>query len=337
MIATFAERKATILALAMLFASGSALAQSTPAEPPARTQIWHQPPPRPGSDSSWLPQPILHTAGEVLEFTPESLRVDSGEPGASEAERRREDSLELIASERVVWIEPGWTTTSARQGMEAFEAGRYGESIPLLLEAVRDRPPVWQQQWLTGHMALAAAEAGRYPAALELIAQLSRSRPPTPMLCLLPIRWTARAADASAVAAARSQLDAAEPEVRLVAASWMLGSTGDRTAAERTLRELSSDDAHPWLARLADCVLWRRTAVPQIEAAAAGWLKKIDQLPISLQGGPLLCAADRLAAAGQGERARELALAAALLHRHPRPIAEEARAAAQLPSRSPSP
>lgn len=306
-------------------------AQVAAQSPPARTQIWHQPPPRPSSDSQWLPQPILQTTGEIVDFTAEILRVDERGADADEESDRRRDEVTSIATERIVWIEPAWTDESARQGMAAFAAGRYDESIPHLLQAVRNRPPVWQQQWLTGHMALAAAEAGRYPAALELVGQLGRSRPPTPMLCLLPIRWTARGADASAVAAARSSLDAAEPEVRLVAASWMLGSAGDRAAAERTLQGLSTDTQNPWIARLAEAVHWRRTPVPQIEAASAGWSEKIDRLPISLQGGPLLCAADRLAAAGFGDRARELYLAAALLHRYPRPIAEEARANAELP------
>lgn len=309
--------------LVILMLSGAPAAGQAPTP---QTQLWHQPPPRPSSASEWLPQPILQTSGEIVEFTAETLRLKSPETKTGETAKRAGDEVTAIAADRLVWIEPAWSDESARQGMEDFQAGRYGESIPHLLQAVRARPPVWQQQWLTGHMAMAAAESGRYPATLELVGQLARSRPPTPMLCLLPIRWTARPMDASAVAAARASLDATEPAVRLVAASWMLGSAGDRAAAERTLLGLSNDAQHPWIARLAEAVRWRRTPVPQIEAASTEWMEKIDQLPISLQAGPLLCAADRLAAAGFGERAGELYLAVAMLHQHPRPVADEARA-----------
>ena len=41
--------------------------------------------------------------------------------------------------ERIVWIEPLWSDPEARQGMEDFQAGRYEDSIPRLLQAIRER------------------------------------------------------------------------------------------------------------------------------------------------------------------------------------------------------
>lgn len=283
-------------------------------------RVWHEPPPRPSGASTWLPQPIHETAGTIAQMAGDTLRMESPS----------EDKPVYIAVDRIVWIEPAWSSPEAREGMQAFEERRYAESIPQLLKAVQLGPPPWQQQWLSAHLAMAATEANRHPAALELVGQLDRSGMPLPMLALLPIRWTSRPVEPAAVASARERIDAAEPAVRLVAASWLLSNTATRTRAERTLEALATDAANPWIARLAEAVLWRRTPVPRIESDAPGWLEKIDRLPIALQGGPLLCAADRLEAAGHGEQARELYLAAALLHRHPRPVADEAREAAQL-------
>lgn len=303
---------------------------STRAQSPAETlggagdplvdRVWHQPPPPPSGASRWLPQPIIETTGTIAQLAGETLQMESA---------AEDQPPTYIAVDRILWIEPAWSVAPAREGMQAFEEGRYEEAIPQLLEAVRAGPPPWQQQWLSAHMAMAAHETGRYPAALELVAQLDRSGMPMPIFALLPIRWTSRPVEAPAVMAARERIDAAEPAVRLVAASWMLSSPATRGQAERTLDALSIDGQHPWIARLADAVRWRRTPVPQIEAEASGWLAKIDQLPIALQGGPLLCAADRLDAAGHGDQARELFWAAALLHRQPRPVADKARAAAQ--------
>lgn len=307
------------IAVTLLPAAAAGQTAEVPLEPVDR--IWHEPPSRASNASTWLPQPIIETAGAIEQMTVETLRVD----GPSD-----DDSPTTIAVDRIVWIEPAWNSSQAREGMQQFEAGRYAEAIPPLLEAVRLGPPAWQQQWLSAHMAIAAHETSRYPAALELVGQLERSGMPVPMLALLPIRWTSRPVEPPAVQAARARVNAAEPAVRLVAASWLLSNTATRAQAERTLDALVVDSERPWVARLAEAVRWRRTPVPQIEAEAPGWLAKIDRLPIALQGGPLLCAADRLEAVGRGEQARELYLAAALLHRHPRPVSDEARAAAEV-------
>lgn len=312
-------RWAPLVVATMLLLPAAAWGQTADESLQRVDRVWHQPPPRPSGASMWLPQPIIETSGAIVQMTDETLQVES----------RSDDKPTNIAVDRIVWIEPAWASAEAREGMEGFAAGRYGEAIPRLLQAIRSGPPLWQQQWLTAHMAMAAYEAQRYPAALELVGQLERSGAPMPMLALLPIRWTSGSIEAPAVIAARARIDAAEPSVRLVAASWLLSNTATRARAERTLDQLAVDTANPWVARLAEAVRWRRTAVPRIEADAPGWLEKIDRLPIGLQGGPLLCAADRLDAVGRGEQARELFLAAALLHRHPRPIADEARAAVE--------
>lgn len=129
----------------------------------------------------------------------------------------------------------------------------------------------------------------------------------------------------SAVAAARQVLTSPHSEVRLVAASWLLSEPNERELAERTLEALSKDRSQPQLAALATVVRWRRTPVPQIEKLSEEWLRNIDRLPIALQGGPLICVADRLQAAGAAEKARDLWLTVLVLHRLPKPLNDVAR------------
>jgi hypothetical protein len=222
-------------------------------------------------------------------------------------------------------MEPGWKNEQARSGMDDVVAGRYAEAIPKLLAAIQAAPPVWQQQWLSGHLAMCAVAAERYAAALELVAQLAASRPPVPVYALLPIHWTSRPMSGTAIAAARKAIAAPASEVRLVAASWLLTEPNERELAERTLESLSKDRSQPQIAALATVIRWRRTPVPQIEKSAEEWLRNVDRLPISLQGGPLVCVADRLQAAGASEQARDLWLTVLVLHRLPRPLNDVAR------------
>lgn len=282
----------------------------------AQDRVWHQPPQRSSAESKWLPQSLLSHSGTITEVDDDTVRIQPAN-----------GDLVNLALDRVIWWEPDWQDEAATQGMADATAGRYAEAIPQLLKAVQAAPPVWQQQWLTGHLALSAAEAEKYPAALELIAQLARSKPPTPVLSLLPIRWTSRPTSPAAIAAAREAISADEPLARLVAASWLLSDPTDRPLAERTLDALTNDRTQAWLPQLAAAVRWRRTPVPQIEKLADKWLEDIDRMPIALQGGPLLCVADRLQASGAKEKSHDLYLAVSLLYQNPRVLSDSAKQA----------
>jgi hypothetical protein len=293
---------------------GFVMAQDTLPSTKSVDRVWHQPPPRTSAESNWLPQALLSDSGQVVEIDGNTLRLE-----LPNSQTRN------IETSRIVWLEPAWKSDSAAAGMEAFAAGQYPEAIPNLLSAIQAAPPVWHQQWLGGHLAMSAVAAERYTAALEVVAQISASRPPVPMYALLPIHWTSRPMSGSAVAAARQVLTSPHSEVRLVAASWLLSEPNERELAERTLEALSKDRSQPQLAALATVVRWRRTPVPQIEKLSEEWLRNIDRLPIALQGGPLICVADRLQAAGAAEKARDLWLTVLVLHRLPKPLNDVAQ------------
>ncbi|XZE53308.1 hypothetical protein SH139x_005044 [Planctomycetaceae bacterium SH139] len=277
-------------------------------------RVWHQPPPPPSSESDWLPRPIQLSAGEVISFDNQRVKLEASDQQAPL----------VISLDRVVWLEASYESELAKRGMRLFADGKYAEAISPLLEAIRQGPPIWQQQWLIGHLAIAATEAERFPAALELVKQLQQSQPPIPAYCLLPVRWHSRPSSPQAISAARKVIGSEATAVRLVAASWLLSSPSDRLVAERVLEALAADRREPALARLAEVVSWRRTPVPQIASVSANWPQLVERLPISLQGGPLLTTADRLEAAGEQARSREFYLSVALLHQHPNTLARYA-------------
>ena len=107
--------------------------------------------------------------------------------------------------------------------------------------------------------------------------------------------------------------------VRLVAASWLLTSPA-RSDAARMLSQLSSDAKRPVIAKLAELVLWRTATPPQVAENANRWSQQLDALPVVLQTGPKLTLAEKFAAAGLQQEAKQLKLALELTPAIPFPI-----------------
>jgi len=285
--------------------------------------VWVAPFEPRASARSWLPRAIESVRGEILELTTEGIRI--------EVPLQRTPAA--FPATRIVWIEPQFAPGPAKDGVQAFHRGDYAEALRVLAPLVNEPQPLWQRQWLLGHLLLAAQQTGKFSAAMTLVEDFSRLQPPPFMLAFLPIQWTSRPQPATALAAAREKLSAEDPAIRLVAASWMLGSAADRSLAEGVLDALAKSRDQIELRSLAAAVRWRRTAVPEIPGLLDRWIAAVDQLPIPLQGGPLLLIADRAEACGESPRARELYLSVKLLAKVPHPLAEIAAAA--LEQRSP--
>ncbi len=279
--------------------------------------VWFEPLPPRQNESRRLPRPIESVRGEFLEFTADSLRVSTPD----------EQKVVSIAARRIIWIEPQWDDEDARDGMVAFSSGKYSEALPRLQAALQKRPPVWQQQWLLAHLALAAHQVGKHAESLQLIGYLQRSNPPAFMYSLLPIQWTSRPLGAAVLQAARSVLDAEESALRLVAASWLLSAGGERELADSVLESLTRGSDSGEIAELAQVLRWKRVSIPKVSSLVPQWDEAVERLPVALQGGPLLTIADRLEASGDSGRAREYYWTVQLLYKKPLPLAENARQA----------
>jgi hypothetical protein len=278
-------------------------------------RVWYEPPANSSARSNWLPRQLEFAAGTIVKFDRERMELDP----------IGESQPTMIPSERIIWIEPKYSSELGSQGMQEFSDRRFPEAVPKLFAAIELRPEVWEQQWLTVHLALAAYKVEKYTATLGIVESWSASQPPVPLLGLLPIRWTTKSVSATAIAAARQKLESPENVERLVAASWLLGSPEDQSRAEQTLEKLTNDRRQREVSQLAEAVLWRRTPVPRIESVVEGWLRKIDTMPIALQAGPLLVVADRLRAINEIDRAKELYLSIVLLYQHVGLLADEAK------------
>lgn len=279
--------------------------------------VWFEPLPPRQNESRRLPRPIESVRGEFLEFTADSLRVSTPD----------DQKVVSIASRRIIWIEPQWDDEDAREGMIAFSAGKYSEALPRLQSALQKRPPVWQQQWLLAHLALAAHQVGKHAESLQLIGYLQRSNPPAFMYALLPVQWTSRPLGATVMQAARTVLDAEESALRLVAASWLLSAGGERELADSVLESLTRGGDSGPIVDLAQVLRWRRVSIPKIGSLLPQWDEAVERLPIGLQGGPLLTIADRLEASGDSQRAQEYYWTVQLLYKKPLPLSENARQA----------
>ena len=271
-------------------------------------RIWIEPQRPTQAESDWYPRAIRHQLGKIISLDRDQLRwVVQGD----EVETR-------IAASRVLWIEPGGTSENETDALRQFAKGDYAESLRPLLDVLAERPPVWRQQWISMLAAYGAWRSSRPAISLELVEQLD-NRPLAPItLAWLPVAWRGGAQEPSAIQAASSRLADSSPAVRLVAASWLLSSP-ERARATTVVKQLTQDKERPWIARLAEILLWRVATPPQVSESRSEWLQKLDSLPMVLQVGPTITLIEKLRSAGQGDLAKRLELSLQLTPPIPHP------------------
>lgn len=261
---------------------------------PATDRVWVEPQRPTSTESDWYPRAIQTLSGKVIDLDARQLRfVVSGDEAAT-----------IIAADRVIWVEPAEIDALEAEMIQLFVDQRYAESLSKLPNVLQQRPPVWRQQWLTMLAATAAWKSGRSEIALELTAQLDRRPLPALALAWLPIAWTGGRPSADAVTAAKNRLSDPSPAVQLAAASWLLSSP-DRAQAIAVLNGLKGSQ-RTRIAALAEALLWRTAAPPQVIESARDWQEQLDALPMALQTGPTRTLIDKLRTAGQADAAERL-------------------------------
>lgn len=228
------------------------------------------------------------------------------------------------AAERVLEIKLTNVPDDQRTAFKAFTDGRFTEAVKGFVGSVSktvssERPPVWRQQWLSMMAAQAAFRSGRGEIALEIVQQLD-GRPFPPMtLGILPIDWTGhygrdqtsdnRAVQESLVAVAAKRASSESLAVKLVAASWLLGSSKYRGAASAAIDRIANQSQRPWIAALAAQLQWRSKLPPAIKSNWRDWEKEIQAMPMTLQPGPLVSLAHHVERVGLEDATRKLKLA----------------------------
>jgi len=257
-------------------------------------QFWIEPQRANSTQSDWYARGIERRTGSVVRFDSDRFQY---QPSGS-------DDEVLIASARVIWIDPQPITESEREAMRYLADGDYSASLQKLPEILRAKPPVWRQQWITMTAAVAAWKSGRPDISLELVSQLDQRPLPPIAIAWLPIAWTNRPQDANVIRAATSRLADASPAARLVSASWLLSSP-KRSDAMLALKQLEAQD-RKGIAKLARILSWRAATPPEVLQSHKQWESAIDSLPMVWQTGPLTLLVDKLQAANQNEAANRL-------------------------------
>ena len=167
----------------------SAFLTSLPIPVLGTEKIWIEPKPPGANQSAWYPKAIETIVGDVVRFNARELIVVL----------EGDDSESSFPANRVIWIGPKQRPASEAEMIARYEAGRYRESLELLPEVLKTRPPIWRQQWITMMAAVAATRCGRATVALELTSQLDRRPLPPIVVAWSPIQWTNRQSEAGAV------------------------------------------------------------------------------------------------------------------------------------------
>lgn len=270
-------------------------------------RVWLEPQRPTSMQSDWYPRSIQVRSGTVLEFTATELQLlVSGD-----------EEVTKVAASRVLWIEPGNTSELELEAVKLYVAGDYARSLAQLPSILKQRPPIWRQQWITMLAACAAWKSDRGKIALELVSQLDRRPLPPIALAWLPVAWKNAPQSVISVNEARQRLTDSSAAVQLVAASWLLSSP-DRGPATAVLKKLQTQDRAD-IAGLAEILLWRIATPPQVVASAQSWQNKVDALPMVLQIGPMQTLIDKLRSAGQASAAESLQWSLDLTPIHPHP------------------
>ena len=257
-------------------------------------RIWLEPKRATSTESTWYPRAIEKRSGRIVDLDAKQLRlVVAGD----EAET-------ILAASRVLWIEPAGISDLQAETLQLYADEKYFESLSRLPNVLKQRPPVWRQQWITMLAANSAWKSRRSKIALELVGQLDRRPLPLMTLGLLPIQWKNGAPRADADTEANKRLSDSSPAVQLVAASWLLSSP-TRSQAISTLQSLKAGPRTE-IASLAEVLLWRTATPPQVKQLYREWQKKVDALPMALQTGPMRTLVDKLQSAGLDDEAKHL-------------------------------
>lgn len=239
---------------------------------------------RKGTIRSWKGDSlVLETSGSVR-------TIDSGD----------------VVQVRTVWP-PEWEAAS-----QLLAGRRFTESVEPLRGALASEARPWAQAIIREQLVRSLELTGQIDgAAAEFLAILADD-PATRHFSCIPLAWHSAAEQTGIGVQAGQWIRSSQPAVRLLGASWLLG-TAERGSALRELEKLSRD-IEPRIAHLASAQLWRGEWVTADPATLQRWEAQIERMPVALRAGPLLMLASGQKQAGQNEQALLSLMQIPILH-----------------------
>jgi hypothetical protein len=261
----------------------------------------------------------VKVVGEVLDYKGPEILL-----------RRQSGKEERFDSSRLLEIQADWAEPQAG-GEKLFAERRYEDALGPFRAALQREPRMWVRRHLLARCTVCYRETNQWDLAGGTFAALVESDPQTPYLDVMPLNWgEISAAPASMEGHAAQWLASRADPLRLLGASWLLG-TAQRSRALETLQTLTTD-AEPRVALLAAAQMWRVETLTARGAELDRWEQMLERLPESLRSGPYFVLAEAQARQQQAEAAALNFLRVPIHYPHQKQLAAEAlwRAASQL-------
>lgn len=196
-----------------------------------------------------------------------------------------------IDGSTVIAIEIQWPE-DYQQGLDELARRNHAPAIPLLQNAAQQEQRPWAQNIIRSKILSAQLATENFSAAADTFFQIIATDPQSRFVPLCPLRWSGN--DARMNQRATDWINSDEPIVRLLGASWLIG-TNDTTRG--VLEELARD-IDPSVAGLAVGQLWNVRQTKMTAAELDVWQQKIETMPIAIRAGPHWAIASALARSG---------------------------------------
>jgi tetratricopeptide (TPR) repeat protein len=214
--------------------------------------------------------------GTIVDWTGSYLKIEIG---------GRERSLNQAD---IVRVETTWSK-EYQQAESLFAERQFQPALEAFRGALQQEPRGWAQNMILARMVQCADVLDNPAAAGVAFLQILSVDPQTRFIHLIPLPW-ASSFDPGISEQADSWMQVRNPTVKLIGASWMLGSPKREEARE--ILEALAQDLDPNVAHLAKLQLWRAKVVTAKAADLARLKAQVERMPKDLRGPALLILSD---------------------------------------------
>ncbi len=215
-----------------------------------------------------------------------------------------------IDNDRIVDVETEWSKV-ATQARQQMAAGAFARAIVRLRQAMETEQRPWVKTMLRAELIRALLATDQPAAACNQFLIVLRDDPNTRFLGIAPMVWTDGVREPTLIVRARDWLTSEVPMVRLLGASYLVG-TAQQEAALQLLEPLSRD-LDQRIAGLASAQIWRTQQNVDIRLIEQ-WRDQLSAMPKELRPGPNHVLAGHFEAASQFDEAITTWMRLPILH-----------------------
>ncbi len=193
--------------------------------------------------------------------------------------RERDVTADEILSVQTIW---GNDVDSARL---LAGQGQFASAIERYKNAASQETRPWARTIINSELVQACTAIDNHGEAIATFGSILGRDPETRFMYLTPLPWTGTANAAAMQPQAEIWIEASQPVVQLIGASWLLTGPRSADATSRLEQIAAGDNAN--LAALATAQLWRTVINRADESRVARWEQQIARMPRAMRAGPL--------------------------------------------------